>query len=275
MSLAEVQGDVDRYLRLADRLLPGRIAGFYVVGSAAAHAFQPGRSDIDFVAVVRGEMTSEELRRLRTLHVVSGGLSGLVSLRRGWSPMVNTCNGVFVREEDLTKPVSRITPIASHTGRKFVVARGFDVNPVMWKQLAERGIPVRGPSPEALGLQPQPELLRDWCLQNLTSYWSSWAEAALAGRSHSGRFRPRWATAWATLGAPRLHCTIATGQIISKQEAGEYALETFDSHWHPAIAEGLAYWRGQQRRTGPRQARACSRTAAAFVLEVVRSAHEL
>ena len=73
--------------------------------------------------------------------------------------------------EDLAKPVSQITPIASHKGHEFVVGSGFDVNPVIWKELAEQGIAVRGSEPEALGLQPQPELVKDWCLQNLSSYW--------------------------------------------------------------------------------------------------------
>ena len=40
------------YLRLAERLLPGRVVGFYLVGSAALGSFRPGRSDIDFIAVM-------------------------------------------------------------------------------------------------------------------------------------------------------------------------------------------------------------------------------
>ena len=46
-------GPVQRYLRLADRLLPGMITGFYVTGSVALGAYRPGRSDIDFVAVLK------------------------------------------------------------------------------------------------------------------------------------------------------------------------------------------------------------------------------
>ena len=37
------------------------------------------------------------------------------------------------------------------------------------------------------------------------------------------------------LGAPRLHCTIATGTIITKEGAGQYALNTFDREWHHLI----------------------------------------
>lgn len=274
MAIGEARRGAESYLRLADRLLPGRVVGLYLVGSAALGSFRPGRSDIDFIAVVEGEMDAQELRRLRTLHAIAGGLSGLASASRGWSPMANTCNGVFVRRDDLAKPVSAIVPIASHTGCHFAVGSGFDVNPVIWKELAEHGVPVRGPDPDSLALVPEPELLRPWCLHNLSSYWRSWAHAALEHRPHSGWLRPRWATAWATLGAPRLHRTIATGEVVSKEAAGEYALEVFDARWHPLIRQGLAYWRGERvprSRTAPRSTNA----SGAFVLEVIRSAHAI
>lgn len=266
---------VDRYQSLVDRLLPGRIVGLYVVGSLALGAYRPGRSDIDLVAVVDGEMNAAGLRRLRVLHAVNGGASGLLSASRGWSPTVNTCNVVFVRADDLVKPVSRITPIASHTGRKFVVGRGFDVNPVMWKELAEHGIAVRGPAPDSLGLAPEPELLKPWCLNNLSSYWRGWADAVLLALDNSGSFQPRSAIASGTLGAPRLHCTIATGDIISKEEAGDYALDIFDVRWHPLIRQGLAFRRRERAGSDGRHARESVRATAEFVLEVIRSARAL
>lgn len=274
MQEGQAREGADAYLRLADRLLPGRIVGFYLVGSTALGAFRPGRSDIDFVAVVDPDLTGDELRRLRVLHVLAGSRSGMGSIRRGWTPVSNTCNGVYVRRQDLAEPVSHIVPIASHTGRHFSVGTGFDVNPVTWKVFADHGIALRGPAPGSLGLVPQDDLLREWCLRNLSSYWRSWAHAAVEGRSHSGRYRPRWATAWATLGAPRLHRTIATGEIISKEAAGEYALEVFDRRWHPLIREGLAYWRRQRlpNQPWPLPDPARARATGEFVFEVIDAA---
>ena len=52
---ADVRRTVERYLGVADRLLPDRITGFYLVGSVALDAYRPGRSDIDFVAVLDGD----------------------------------------------------------------------------------------------------------------------------------------------------------------------------------------------------------------------------
>ena len=206
-----------RYLGLADRLLPGRIEGFYVVGSAALGAFDPDRSDVDFIAVVDGDLTRDELRRLRRVHVLSTLSSFGRQVARGHPAMPETCNGAYVRASELTRPVSEIVPLASHTGMRFEVGQGFDVNPVMWKVLAERGITLRGPGPDALGLRPQPELLRPWNLDNLDGYWTTWAENGM--RHH--RLDPvlqstRWTVAWGVLGPPRLHHTIATGEVISK-----------------------------------------------------------
>ena len=36
--------------------------------------------------------------------------------------------------------------------------------------------------------------------------------------------------------------------MISKEAAGEYALDVFPAPWHPLIAEALAYWRGEPDR---------------------------
>jgi hypothetical protein len=263
---------VDRYVRLADRLLPGRLEGFYVVGSAALGAFRPSRSDVDFVAVVDRDLTTAELRRLRALHAASAVPSGLRAAARGRLALPGVCNGVFVRAGDLTMPVSEIEPVGSHVGYGFHRGRGFDVNPVVWKVLAEAGIAVRGPTPDTLGLDPQPELLRAWTLANLDSYWRRWGEATLRSPGYRMRLQPRWSTAWGVLGAPRLHRTIATGDVISKEAAGEYALAAFDERWRPIVREALAYWRAQPAAPAFRDVGVRAHETAAFVLEVVRAA---
>jgi predicted nucleotidyltransferase len=63
---SEVVGDL---LARLDRALPGRVEGLYVVGSAAMGAFRPGRSDVDFVAIVDRNLSRAELVRLRALHI--------------------------------------------------------------------------------------------------------------------------------------------------------------------------------------------------------------
>jgi hypothetical protein len=231
------------------------------VGSAALGAFRPGRSDVDLVAVVEGDV---DLRRLRALHLRAGATEAARALRRRQGPLTGTCNVVFVRQNDLPRPVTEIVPVASHVGHEFVAGRAFDVNPVTWKVLQERGIPVRGPAPEDLGLDPQPKLLRPWNLANLESYWRPWAERLLRRRAS---LRPRWTIAWGTLGPPRLHHTVVTGGVVAKEEAGAYALDTVDRRWHPLIREAIAYREGRPRDRSVRW-----HDTARFALEVVEDA---
>ncbi|CAM3716459.1 nucleotidyltransferase domain-containing protein [Kibdelosporangium persicum] len=206
---------VHRYLTVADRLLPGQITGFYLVGSAALGAWHADRSDVDFVAVLTGDPS-----RLRALHVLGNLRTAGAAVLLGKPGIPGTMNGVFVAPEDMAKPVTSIRPIASHSGRRFKAGRGFDVNPVMWKVLLDKGITVRGPAPTELGLDPEPDKLRQWNLDQLTGHWRSFAQQCLSDRP------PRKALT-RMIGPPRLHCTVRTGQIISKDEAVRYTLDTF------------------------------------------------
>jgi hypothetical protein len=237
---------VRRYLAWADRLLPGRVVGVYAIGSIALGAYRRERSDIDLIVVVDGDLSPAELRRVRALHVGSGLRTAPPALARGDVALPGTVNATWVRAADLSRPVSTIVPVCHHTGPQFHAGRGFDVNPVQWKTLADHGIAVRGADVATLGLDPEPALLEAWNRENLERYWRRWAESlSRHGSSLRYRFRPRWLTAWGVLGAPRLHATITTGEVLSKEAAGEYALATFDERWHPVVREGLAYWRGE------------------------------
>jgi hypothetical protein len=268
----EVARAVGRYLALADRLLPGAVTGFYVVGSTALGAYRPGRSDIDFVAVVEGPVA---VRRLRLQHAGTALEAAARAVRGRRSLLSGMCNGVYVRRVDLARPVGEIVPVAHHTGISFGTGpAGSDMSPVAWKVLAERGIAVRGDDPAELGLDPQPDQLRAWNLGNLDGYWRPWATAVLRAPGRRFRLRPRWSTSWGALGAPRLHCTIATGEVVSKEAAGEHALDVFPTRWHPLIAEGLAYLRQEPDGLGlPPGER--GRLTAEFVLEVIAAAYAL
>ncbi|MDQ3106330.1 MAG: nucleotidyltransferase domain-containing protein [Actinomycetota bacterium] len=264
-----VERDVDRYLRLVDRLLPGRVVGLYVVGSVALGAYRRARSDIDLVVVCDGDLSAAEQRKVRAVQWMSSVRTAPPALLRADLSVPGTVNATYVRSADLTKPVTSIEPLCTHVGHQFLTGEGFDVNPVQWKTLADHGIAVRGDEPSRLGLDPEPGALREWNLRNLHGYWKPFAERLAArGPGPGHRFRPRWITAWGVLGAPRLHHTIATGEVISKEAAGEYALATFDQRWHPVIEEGLGYWREETERPLERR----WDDTAAFVLEVVRSA---
>jgi len=227
-------------------VLPGSVTGFYVVGSVALGAYNERRSDIDFVAVVDGSVGPEELQTLRREHLRTGARSVAAAVRARRSPMRGMLNGVFIRADDLALPVTTINPVAHQVGARFQVGgSGSDVSPVGWKVFVERAITCRGPEPSALHLDPQPELLEAWNRTNLLEYWLPWAHGVAAVPRRRIWWRQRWLAAWGVLGPPRLHRTITTGDVISKADAGMYALDTFPSEFHPIIEDALAYWRMQ------------------------------
>lgn len=84
-------------LREADRLLPGGIIGCYAVGSAALGAWLPGRSDIDFIAVVDGDISDRESRRLRVLHAIGNATAAGRAVVRAVPTIPGTMNGAFCR----------------------------------------------------------------------------------------------------------------------------------------------------------------------------------
>ena len=238
------QQDAQFYLRQLDRLLPGAVVGLYLVGSVALGGYRRRRSDLDFVGVLHSAVDRKSVGRLRIAHAQSGLVTGSRALREGRSPLTGPLNGIFIRESDLVRPVTQIRPLASQVGAKFKIGQaGSDLSPVGWKVLSENGVRIRGPRPSALNLNSEPERLRSWTVGNLDTYWRQWAERVTRTPQRRFALRPRYWTAWGVLGAPRLHCTIATGEVISKEAAGEYALSEFAPRWRPLIEEGLAYWR--------------------------------
>ena len=273
---AVVERSISRYLAGIDRSLPGAVVGFYVVGSVALGAYRERRSDIDFVAVIDGAVDQQDVRRLRVEHARCMLRTAVDACARRRSPTAGACNGVFIRHADVGKPVAAITPAAAHIGGRFTTGPvGSDVSPVAWKVLAERGIAVRGVHPSALGLDWQPESLFAWNLENLERYWGPWATSTSWSSRLRFRLRPRWSTAWGVLGAPRLHRTMATGEVVSKEAAGDYARDVFPRRFEPLIADALAYWR-EERPPRPAMDPDGRRLAtSAFVLHVIESARSL
>ncbi|MDP1859688.1 MAG: DUF4111 domain-containing protein [Gemmatimonadaceae bacterium] len=262
------------YLNTADRYFGDRLVGFYLVGSAALGGFRRGQSDLDFVAVL-DESRVGDVALIRKVH------------RRAWvralgRAVVNrdldagACNGTYIASAELTKPVTDVVPIASQVAHQVHTGGGFDVNPVQWKTFAECGITLRGPRPSELHLQPQPELLRQWVLDNLNSYWTWSSKRCATGRSPNSRFHsPRWVTAWGVTGPARMHATVATGAVISKQAACEYALERFDPTWYPIVNEALAYLRGEPADPAFRDPAVRYRATGQFGLHAIAGANAL
>lgn len=213
MSLhAVVESVVSAYLEAMDAEAPGLIEGLYLTGSVALGDFRPHASDIDFVAV-----TSKPLDQVATAAVARAH----TRLRKQFPRPV--FEGVYVTWDALASDPARC---------------GHDL--VTWHTLARHGVAVRGPNRADLNVWTNAEALAEWTIENLDVYWGP-----LLARAR--RFGTRWnlmamttyGAVWIVLGVTRLHYTLATGEIGSKENAGHYSLRTFPEEWHRVIQESL------------------------------------
>jgi hypothetical protein len=222
--------------RLADlvaRYAPGLLIDIHLVGSASNGDFQPGRSDLDFVAVLTRPATEDELELLALVH-------------RSYAadPTMPMLDGIWITEADLAAgPDATPDGPTSHDNRFEPVARG-NRNPVTWAEL-HHARSVVGPV-DAAALWCDPERLRAWTRQNVEDYWGRWLAAAQRPTSALGLATLRSGMLmWGVLGLSRLFYTLRMGEIASKTAAGEYVREWAEPRWRPIIEEALSI-----RRTG-------------------------
>ncbi|MFK8844766.1 aminoglycoside adenylyltransferase domain-containing protein [Streptomyces sp. Ac-502] len=224
-----VEAVVRSFLASVDRTRPGLVEGLYLTGSIALGDFRLGRSDVDFVAVTARRPTAEDVVALRQAHAETRAQHARPYF-----------DGVHVTWQDLAAGYAACPAVPYTLLGRFRTDDAFEVNPVTWAVLAKNAVPARGPVPGGFEVGVDRASLHEWTLGNLDSYWRRWHTAhrktlSLTGLAALGG----WAPAWGVLGVSRLHHTAATGEIISKGDAGRYALETFAPEWHPVIEEAL------------------------------------
>jgi Domain of unknown function (DUF4111) len=111
--------------------------------------------------------------------------------------------------------------------------------------VARYGEACRGPDPKTIDIWADPESLAVWTMGNLDSYWRRYRERASKLLSTRGLISlTPWAAEWTVLGVSRLHYTLASGELTSKQGAGSYALKAFPGTWHPLVEDCLRIRRG-------------------------------
>jgi Aminoglycoside adenylyltransferase, C-terminal domain len=216
----KVNDVIDAYLRLADAEAPGLIEGLYLTGSAVLDDFRPNTSDIDFVAVTTTPLDKTAIAALAKARV---------RLRKRFPR--TPCDELYVTWDELKHE-------AASAG-----------NAVAWQTLAHYGIACRGPHPADLGIKTDARALVRWTLDNLNTYWRpllNHASYFLSPRSWIAL--TGYGAVWIVLGISRLHYTLATGDIISKEGAGLYALRTFPEKWHRVVNECLRIRRADQAR---------------------------
>ena len=224
------------YLSAVDAAAPGLIEGLYVVGSYALDDWQPGRSDIDIVAVTAEPATDDDFATLRTAHAILEEHQPL--------PHVD---GPYLAWTDLTEaPATGLHRPWALGGELHHDGDCFEINPVTWYTLATYGVTVRGPAVEMLDIWHEVEERVRFVIDNLIGYWDPLADSVVTACEESGPFTPELFE-WCALGALRLHYTAFTGDVTSKRGAGEYGIVVTPDYMHDTLRAALDVRAGNER----------------------------
>jgi hypothetical protein len=225
---------VEDYLIAVDRVVPGLITGLYLTGSVALGDYHEGISDVDFIAVVAHHPDADELDALARVHADLAPTPKM--------------DGVYLTATDFAAQPADCRP-APHSldGEFHAGGECFQLNPVLWAELAQDGVAIRGPEPDRVVDQDR---LREWNRDNLKSYWVPFVaecRAIMATRDPDLPLPYPGSLPWLVTGPPRLHLTIATGEIASKTKAARYAAALFPN-WAELVDKALAVRSGREVR---------------------------
>ncbi|MBI1277773.1 MAG: DUF4111 domain-containing protein [Anaerolineaceae bacterium] len=226
-----IQPMLQAYVDLLNRELPDFVEAVYLHGSIALDAFDEQRSDIDTITVISRPANENDVQKLTSLHKT------LASQYRRWLLEVS-----YLQAADLGQSESAIQPHPIYHDNKLDSAGHFDVNPVTWWLLKNKGIAILGADAQQLPFEASWDTLLGYMHENINSYWASFTTNPM----RMMRNLPDDGVAWVVLGVLRQYYSFREQDITSKVGAGEYGLKHAPAEWHPLIQDALAIRQGQE-----------------------------
>ncbi len=215
---------INRFAALSEEILKNNLTGIYLHGSAVMGCWQPKKSDLDFIVVVREDMTDETKReymdRLITLDAAcpAKGIEMSIVTKNVCKPFVYPTpfilhysrmhNGWYRKDpEDYIRKMN---------GTDKDLAAHFTV-------ISKRGICLWGaPIQDVFAEVP------DSCYLDALWYDIEGAEDEITEN-----------TMYLTLNLARVLAYQEEGLVLSKKEGGEWAVNHLPAEYHPLIAEAM------------------------------------
>jgi hypothetical protein len=207
----EVRELLSRLAETQEGVLGDDLLGSYVFGSVATGDFEADISDIDSVAVLRADLTSDQLIALGSLH------TGIVEDLPRWQDRIEVVylsSRALATFRTVSSPAARISP--GEPFHAIEVDRGWLID---WYQLREVGVALRGPSFASL----VPEVTHAEYVDAVRQHMLTWRDAL-------DDLESRGDQAYAILSMCRGLRTGRTGEHVSKREAARWAAEQLPEH---------------------------------------------
>jgi len=237
----QIRDQVNSTLDYFHHVLRDKLSGFYLHGSLTMGCFNPGKSDIDFLATVRQRMTTEEKKSI---------IRYLLDLGQDVPDIKIEMS--IVTEESL-RQIRYPSPFEVHysdslrdyflNGEVDWNSQKYDEDLVMhFMAIRYRGICLYGPAIAGLF----PEVSREM--------WSkSMVNDLIYIREHIDTAQ----ATYAVLNPCRNLAFIREGKLLSEEEGGEWALITLPGEFTPIISQALADYISNQGNFRPDTAELC------------------
>ena len=207
---------------------PMFIDGIYLTGSLPMKDFYANKSDIDFLVLCKYLPDTTIASQLAQIHTTIA--------KKYFKP---TLSGTYLALDSLeSNDPEEIKTLNYHEGSMHY--EPFDMAPIILSELKTNAYTILGREAETLPIDIQESDLQDFLHRNMNSYWTSWINkhSSVLGRKLLLLFFPRL-TEWAVLGVARQLCTLQTGKIVSKTEAGVYCLQQLPEQFHPILNKAI------------------------------------
>lgn len=209
--------------------LQAHFYGIYIYGSIALGAFEESESDIDILALTRGEWLPRELKQLKLLHMQ---LIRAHALGRRMEVFYVPQNYPGVTHSDRKSGAFAPYPVM-HDGI-FSPATYGGLNAVTWWIIKNKGIRLLGPEVSELSLEVNWSDVLATMRFNLDVYFARKASRRpYTYLSDAG-------VEFAVSNLCRIFTTIEEGEIISKADSLKRWQDRLPERWRPLLAEA---WR--------------------------------
>jgi hypothetical protein len=210
----------DLTARLRD-ILGKNLVGMYLYGSLTQRAFNPKRSDVDCIVVLRRAMSASHFKHIEKW----------LSRAAESDPWVARLQMQFLVRDNV------LTMDAPACLFQFGVLRRdlSDGNPIVWRNILESGVTLFGAHPETFVPPISPAIVLE-ALKREAGYIR---EEIILNPASQWRDVPYY-RAYAVLTLCRILYSFVKGGIVSKPRAARWALKSLPAKFHKIILEALS-----------------------------------
>jgi predicted nucleotidyltransferase len=243
---------VDFLLSRQKEILGDNLVGLYLYGSLVTGDFDENVSDVDMLAAMKADVTSEEAEKLKEMHI------RLAEGMPEWNDRVEvqylSLRGLKTFRTESTN-IAAISP-----GESFHIIEGNSDWLVNWYMVREKGLTVLGPPPSSI-IDP---ISQQEFINTIRQHLLWWKDYVRKMPTHPG------SQAYTVMTMCRAYYSIIHGEQVSKLKAAKWCEDQFPQ-WTPLIEKAIV-WRQNQHINRSEDAESAPETIkfVAFMLEQMK-----